>query len=362
MFLVVLLGCITFCSSAYNLKNLNGFKCPKVTRMNQAIRLNEKLEVECFSINGSQCAGFTGERSCRTYIKYNINKLRAIRCPKESNEGWCIKARKFYFNRWMCRDETGLNTGIRLSSTGRVQCLSKSGKDCAWGAYGNKLCQMVKKCPKTRRKIIPLTCGNNHKKVWSHTGYHFATGHWCKTGFAFYFYSGNWLCKRQTGISTPVRLAIDGEIECLSKNKRDCFWGTESSSQCHNLIIKYGKNENGLKCGKKHKKIYGGTGYRNTKHWCRKSLDLIYYFRISLIYIFSGFRIPVNPYVPNPPRPIPVNPNVPNPPSPNPVNPNVPNPPDINGGGIIKINMYYIFLHIFIYNLDRELLELRTII
>ena len=78
MFLVVLLGCITFCSSAYNLKNLNGFKCPKVTRMNQAIRLNEKLEVECFSINGSQCAGFTGERSCRTYIKYNINKLREI--------------------------------------------------------------------------------------------------------------------------------------------------------------------------------------------------------------------------------------------------------------------------------------------
>ena len=223
MFLLANLAIISLCSSAYDIKNLSGFKCPGITKMNFAIRLNEKNIVECFSINGQECATFSDDNVCRNYIESNISNLKPRQCSVGSKSRWCKEGRKFYFKRWMCHDETGLTTGIRLNTNGQLECISKNGRDCSWGELGNRLCQKVKKCKATRRRIKPLTCGNGHTRVWGHNGYRFAASHWCKKGFAFYFYTGHWLCKRRTGISTPLRLAINGDIECLSKNKRDCL-------------------------------------------------------------------------------------------------------------------------------------------
>ena len=188
----------------------------------------------------------------------------------------------------MCHEETGLKTGIRLSRNGQVECISKNGKDCVWGELGNKICQKLKTCRKTRRTIKRLSCGNDFKRIWGHNGYRFPTGHWCKKGFAFFFYTGHWLCKPRTGLSTPVRLAINGDIECISKNGKSCIWGVEGLDRCKSIIRRYGgRTRRRLRCGRRHKRIYKFSGYRKRSHWCRKSHDMIFDKQISLIYTFN---------------------------------------------------------------------------
>jgi len=290
MFLVVLIISVSLGSCAYDFKRLNGFKCPGITKLNQAIRLNEKNRIECFSINGNECASFSNDQTCRQFIENHISRLVPVTCGEgnrnsSGSPSWCIEAEKFYFNRWLCYKETGIKTGIRLSRNGNVQCLSKNGRDCVWGDYGNKICKKIKYCTKTQRRMKRLTCGSEKfKKIWGHNGYLFAFEHWCKKGFAFYFYTGNFLCRKTTGISTPIRLAINGDMECLSNNRRKCIWGVRSNCQCNTLIKKYRSRTTQLRCGKRHKKIYRMTGYRRGSHWCRRSHNLIYKKLISLNY------------------------------------------------------------------------------
>ena len=44
IFLIVLLVKVSLCSSAYNLKELSGFKCPGITKINTAIRVTRKIK------------------------------------------------------------------------------------------------------------------------------------------------------------------------------------------------------------------------------------------------------------------------------------------------------------------------------
>jgi hypothetical protein len=291
LFLVVLIIYFSLGSCVYDIKRLNGFKCPGITKLNKAIRLNEKNRVECFSLNGNECATFSNDRSCRQFLDNNMSRVVPVKCGSGNRNGsgspsWCSEAERFYFNRWLCYEETGIKTGIRLSRNGNVQCLSKNGRDCVWGNYGNKVCRKIKYCRRTQRMMRQLTCGSQKfKKVWGHNGYLFAYDHWCKKGFAFYFYTGNFLCRQSTGMSTPIRLAINGDMECLSKNRKDCIRGVKSNCQCNRLITKYRSKTSQLRCGKNHKKIYRMSGYRKRSHWCRRSHDMVYKKLISLHYI-----------------------------------------------------------------------------
>ena len=287
MFILALLASISICSSAYNIQGLSGFKCPGVTKLNSAVRLNEKNEVQCFSINGSDCATFSNDQDCRSFVENKVSKLLPVTCGKKDS-GWCKDANKFFFKKWLCNEVTGLKTGIKLSKNGDVQCLSKNGKDCVWGDLGNKLCKKIQHCSKTRKRMKKLTCGKEHAKIWGHTGYNFPTGHWCKKGFAFYFYTGHWLCKSRTGIATPVRLADNGDIECLSNDRRNCFWNVDNSQQCDKTITKYGNKNRNLRCGKHHRRLYRMSGYRRRGHWCSATHKSVYNKSYSLIYIVGG--------------------------------------------------------------------------
>ena len=278
----------TFASNTgkISLIGLSGFKCYGITNIETPIRMTNNNKIECFSLDGKKCVNqLNSDSKCREFVGKNIGKLIPITCDSSNHkESLCQEARSFFFKKWHCSGETGLNTGIRLNEkSGDVECLSLNGKDCIWGTEGDKICEKIQTSKKIKEMIRPLSCGYNDNKLYSANGYFSNEGHWCKIGWAYFRYTGRWLCKKHTGLDTPIRLSDQGEVECASSNGRDCYWGMGSNKKCMNLILQQGNNFKSLECGNKHKHHHGGSGYSKNGHWCKHGLNLFYEKKINLI-------------------------------------------------------------------------------
>jgi hypothetical protein len=74
-----------------------------------------------------------------------------------------------------------------------------------------------------------------------------------------------------TGISTPIRLNRNYEVECLSLNGKDCInEKVQSSEDCYKFTLQNELTLKPLVCGQMHKSIYGKEGYGDAEHWCEK--------------------------------------------------------------------------------------------
>jgi len=74
-------------------------------------------------------------------------------------------------NNW--QNIPGMSSPMRIDpETGNVQCLSYDGRNCQWN--NNNLSQI------RHNEVKPLTCGEDHKRMWGITGYD-TRGHWCNT-------------------------------------------------------------------------------------------------------------------------------------------------------------------------------------
>merc|ERR1711934_1241886 len=74
-----------------------------------------------------------------------------------------------------------------------------------------------------------------------------------------------WRCG-VSGLSTPVAInARTGDVQCMSTNGKDCWWG-----KCRGRKVPRHGRLRPLVCGAHHKKMWGGTGYNNKRHWCNK--------------------------------------------------------------------------------------------
>jgi len=72
-----------------------------------------------------------------------------------------------------------------------------------------------------------------------------------------------------TGISTPIRLNRNYDIECLSINGKDCIWNTiQTGHDCFKFMLANEGKIKPLVCGKMHKEVHGIEGYGNSDHWC----------------------------------------------------------------------------------------------
>jgi hypothetical protein len=86
--------------------------------------------------------------------------------------------------------------------------------------------------------------------------------------------SSNWNCNLN-GMPAPIRSGPGGEIECMSRNGRDCLWDQQN---CQSNIARFGQNpvvNTPLICGEMHNRVWGGTGYDNPNHWCKKARNQI---------------------------------------------------------------------------------------
>jgi hypothetical protein len=73
-----------------------------------------------------------------------------------------------------------------------------------------------------------------------------------------------WRCG-VSGLNTPVSIAADGNVQCMSTNGKDCWWG-----KCRGKSVPRHGKLRPLVCGAMHKKKWGGNGYKSKGHWCNK--------------------------------------------------------------------------------------------
>jgi len=77
--------------------------------------------------------------------------------------------------------------------------------------------------------------------------------------------ASKWRCG-VSGLITPVAInARTGDVQCMSTNGKDCWWG-----RCRGRKVPRHGRLRPLVCGAHHKKMWGGTGYNNKRHWCNK--------------------------------------------------------------------------------------------
>lgn len=78
-----------------------------------------------------------------------------------------------------------------------------------------------------------------------------------------------WQCLQ--GITVPVALAPNGNVQCMSTDGKNCLW-QQNADGCSSLIRSPPTQPiKPLECGDAHKQLYSVTGYENPTHWCNKA-------------------------------------------------------------------------------------------
>ena len=244
LYLILFLISMIFSNAAISLSGLGGFKCYGITNIKTPIRISSHNSIECFSLDGKRCiSNISSDDECREIVNKNIENLKAVRCTNSDKRSWCILAKNFFHNKWHCPSETGDHISSRINiKTGMSECLSLDGKKCITGKFSERLCVKSQSCIKTKKSIKPLKCGNR-----------------CKRSFAFFFFTGRWLCKKDTNINKVIRLGIDGNIECAG-NKNKCF-DVNLTRNCVKMI-RNSKNLLQIKC--------------DNSNWCQKAKSLFF--------------------------------------------------------------------------------------
>jgi len=225
------------------------------------VRLNENGNVECMSLNHHDCLWGSSEDHCVTKLNTDPNIIQPLMCGAmhlqewgstgyDNENHWCFKSYEF-LSPWQCI--SGLTTPIRRNPVGDIECMSLNHHDCLWSGT----CQT--KLITDPNNVRPLACGAKHKVEWGGTGYDNPT-HWCTKGYEYF---NTWKCV--PGQTSPMRLNIDGNPECMSLNHHDCLWG---NGNCQSKILTDPAIIKPLTCGTHHKNEYGITGYEQTSHWC----------------------------------------------------------------------------------------------
>ena len=75
-----------------------------------------------------------------------------------------------------------------------------------------------------------------------------------------------WTCLG--GINVPLRKNVGGDVECMSRNHRDCLWGDWNS--CNWYVNNVPESMQPLVCGSMHQREHGSSGYDNGNHWCAR--------------------------------------------------------------------------------------------
>jgi hypothetical protein len=194
----------------YNAKKFffKKWHCPHETGLSVAVKFSKKMKVKCLSEDGKKC--YRGQEAIKKCQKANVcykksgkkskkggkkfskgrksfmetsqkRKMpyKSAKCRKSDymKGNWCAKAYSYfrYTGDFLCNGITGLDVAIKLSSKGKVECLSSNGKECLTGLKSDFECiKSIMKatedysvCPKT----IQCSKGDFIQDTWCHTGY-----------------------------------------------------------------------------------------------------------------------------------------------------------------------------------------------
>jgi hypothetical protein len=269
-----------------NLMDMNGFKCVGVTGIDTPIRLSPTGDVECFSLNGNDCIDeLNNDMECKKYVILNKSKLVPLLCGPhlksltgstgyEEEGHWCKKGHDYFYKKWHCPSETGTEMITRINKEQfAVECFKNSQGECMKGQEAIDRCGTI---INGKENTNPLVCKKDD--FWQ------TDTNFCKIAHGYFRYTGEYLCSEKTGVDTPLRLSPDGEVQCMSRNARDCLWGNGSGQNCI-IAINYQANINQpLSCGRHHQQVHGSGGYGPGNSWCGKPFPSFYEKQNSIAY------------------------------------------------------------------------------
>lgn len=190
------------------------------------VRLNDKKDVECLSLDGQICTSAPTKNNCiQTVVNLQDKPLQPLVCGEAhqklygssgySQPGhWCASGRKELDGQGSCDNVECLNKGsclhgqcvcsfgytgpkcetatpwacisamnsfipVRVNDKKDVECHSLNAKNCTKAAT-KELCNTIAVTPKID-PILPLSCGEMHNKFYGNTGYTSPTA-WCSIG------------------------------------------------------------------------------------------------------------------------------------------------------------------------------------
>ena len=123
--------------------------CPDETALDLAVKFSRKFGVKCLSKDGKTCLrGAEAMKQCHwvnTCGKKNFKKVfTPLKCKERDfkSGNWCARAFAYFRHtgNFLCNSVTGLEVAVKLSSKGKVECVSKTGKECLKGLKSDFQC------------------------------------------------------------------------------------------------------------------------------------------------------------------------------------------------------------------------------
>lgn len=268
-----------------------GFKCAKVSvsttttdsKTNQSTttvsskfiltRLSNS-EMQCITDDKKACLLFDDTSKCNSAVSKSSDSNKIMRLEKTYNDA----VTQFYFNRWICPDESGLPIAIQFSkksaeSSYTVSCLGKSGKDCYYNDNASYVCKRVNECSKAINNFIPLTCGTDaFKSTWFTDGFNTPLPTWCKKANAWLRFDASF------SVSTDKKAFLlndSGLTNCIPdpQSNKDCLVDNADGILQKSISYIAGdatKFNSLLVCDER----LFPVAIASANHWCKQSLLL----------------------------------------------------------------------------------------
>ena len=254
------------------------------------IRISSIGKYECIVMPGANmCNAMISKEAC-IYFTSKTTEVHQRNVVKIAEESLYKSIEEFFFDRWICPSESGLNVAIKYSSKKNekrkdlesysISCLGREGNDCFYGNNAESVCQKVVDCPDSIKEFEKLTCGTKeYKNIWFHDGFSTPITTWCKSANAWLRFDGTFKMTDNKTKKIGLVMLGDGTTACIPDIKKDfaqCM--IENSTLDLQKEIEYYNNEISsiekystlLKC--KEEALLEAV--KDENHWCFKPLIL----------------------------------------------------------------------------------------
>ena len=228
---------------------------------------------QCNKSKGTGCDTYNSRKNCLGSIQGNLNVKKFDKLDVELNS----YALNYFFNRWICPEESGLDIAVfyQLSDSKKdysVSCLGRKGEDCFYDENAKEACKRITNCPEAKSEFVPVECASAvYKSTWDHDGYNTPLNTVCKRANGWLRFDSNITITDDK--KRAIMLMENGSNACISDPNKATECLAENDNKILQKTIEYydanpSNYNNLLVCSVKD--VPESTTDKN--HWCAKPL------------------------------------------------------------------------------------------
>ena len=149
------------------------------------IRISDQ-KFQCYNDDG-KCATYSKESDCTDLFKKPLAWKVLLDIKDKTIKNY---ARTFYFDRFLCPSETGLDIAVQYKKTKdrfEMICITQRDDDCLHGLNAESACQRLRECNDAEAEFKTFKCASEaYKKSFGNDGFSKTpVSNWCKTSLAW---------------------------------------------------------------------------------------------------------------------------------------------------------------------------------